>query len=67
MSHPFSLDVKLQKACGIDLHKDQIRACYLSDDKLPQHKDVCTTTLGLRKLCQDLISPGSIGSLYMIC
>jgi transposase len=58
MSHPFSLDVKLQKACGIDLHKDQIKACYMSIDKSPQHKDFGTTTLELKKLCQDLISQG---------
>lgn len=58
MSHPFSLDVKLQKACGIDLHKDQIKACYMSVDQSPQIKDFGTTTLELKKLCQDLISHG---------
>ncbi len=29
MSQPFSFEVKIQKACGIDMHKDNIKSCYL--------------------------------------
>ena len=60
MPHPFSLDVKLQKACGIDLHKDRIKACYMSVDRAPQHADFGTTTLELNKLCHDLLSQGIV-------
>ena len=54
MLQPFSFEVKVAKACGIDMHKDKIKACYLGVDTMPIYKDFGTTTRELKSLCNDL-------------
>ncbi len=56
MSTPFSFDVKLQKACGIDLHKDSIKCCCMIADVGISIKDYGTSSSQLRLLCEDLKS-----------
>lgn len=58
MTSPNSFEVKLQKACGIDMHKDSIKACYLFSDKARVLKDYGTQTPQLRLLCQELQTLG---------
>lgn len=58
MSTPNSFDVKLQKACGIDIHKDSLKACYLSSDRPAEFRDYGTQTAQLRLLCTELQSLG---------
>jgi transposase len=58
MPNPFSFDVKLQKGCGIDLHKDSIKCCLMGTDIGVLVKDYGTTTSHLRLLSKDLQSHG---------
>ena len=58
MPHPFSFDVKLQKSCGIDMHKDSIKICFMGVDKLPIIKDYGTTTSQLKQLCNEVAQYG---------
>ena len=54
MLSPNSFETKLTKACGIDMHKDSIKACYLFSDKGPIIQDFGTQTDQSRLLCKDL-------------
>lgn len=58
MSHSVSFEVKLQKACGIDMHKDSIKVCIMQWNTEPRHKDYGTSTAQLKLLCQYLINQG---------
>ena len=58
MPNPFSFDVKLQKACGIDLHKDSIKCCLMVADTGFSIKDYGTTSSQLRLLTKELQSHG---------
>ena len=53
-SSPVSFEVKIQKACGIDLHKDSIKACYMFSDSEAVYRDYGTQSHELRKLCAEL-------------
>jgi transposase len=54
MSSPVSFDVKLQKACGIDMHKDRIKVCYMFSGGKTVLKDYGTQTVQLHRLCSEL-------------
>jgi transposase len=58
MLAPFSLDVKLAKACGIDMHKDKIKSCYMGVSETSVIKDFGTTTQQLKLLYEDLVLQG---------
>jgi transposase len=58
MPSPFSFDVKLQKACGIDLHKDSIKCCLMDADTGFSIKDYGTSSSQLRLLTKELQSHG---------
>ncbi len=58
MASPNSFEVKLQKACGIDMHKDVIKACFMFSDRAPMIKDYGTQTAQLRLLCDEIQSLG---------
>lgn len=61
MSQPFSFEVKIQKACGIDMHKDNIKSCYLGVDHRAVIQDFGTTTMQLRKFISSKSSKLALG------
>ncbi len=50
MSQPFSFEVKIQKACGIDMHKDVIKSCYPGVGPHAVSRNFGTMTLRIRNL-----------------
>lgn len=58
MSQPFSFEVEIQKACGIDMHKDKIKSCYLGIGNQAIIQDFGTTTEQIRTLCEDIRGHG---------
>ena len=58
MPNPFSFDMKLQKGCGIDLHKDSIKCCLMGVGTEVLIKDYGTISSQLRLLCRELQSHG---------